>query len=147
LCIFGIFNVLYKKENKVKGLKGGTLKIYRSLAAFYKYTIILMVWCSLIQAGFQLNPDNLFAPVALHPEIVIEKISLPEISLQEYVEPETLRPPLRTDRVARKQFQIPAPHGFTVSLQAYVKRVGGTCPLCGHSEEEDSLEEEEAVSE
>jgi hypothetical protein len=77
----------------------------------------------------------------------MEKSSLPEISLQECIEPETLMPPLRTDRAARKQFQIPAPYEFAVSLRAYVKRVGGTCPLCGHSEGENWLEEEEAVSE
>jgi hypothetical protein len=77
----------------------------------------------------------------------MERICLPEVSLQKYVEPETLRPPLRTDRAARQQFQIPAPHKFAVSLQGYLKRVGRTCPFCGHSEEEDSLEEEEAVSE
>jgi hypothetical protein len=66
--------------------------------------------------------------------------------LHEYVELETLRPPLRTDRAARKRFQIPAPYEFAVSFHTYVKRIGCDCPLCGHSEEEDSLEEEEAVS-
>jgi hypothetical protein len=76
----------------------------------------------------------------------MERISLPEISLQEYVEPETLGPSLRADRTAGKRFQIPAPHEFAVSLQTSVKRVGGTCPLCGRCEEEDSLEEEEIVS-
>jgi hypothetical protein len=85
------------------------------------------------------------AQVTLHPETVIERISLREISLQEYVEPETLKPPPCPDRAARKRFQIPALHEFAVSLQAYVKRVGGTCPPCGHSEEGDSFEEEEAV--
>jgi hypothetical protein len=147
LCVFGISKVLYKWENKVKRLKGETLKIYRALEAFYKSTILLMVRWGFVGAWFHLNPGNLSAPVTLRPEIVTERISLPEISLQEYVEPETLRPPLRTDRAARKRFQIPAPHESAVSLQAYIKRVGGIGPLCGHSEEEDSLEEEEAVSE
>jgi hypothetical protein len=145
LCVSGIFKVLYKKENKVKGLKAETLKIYGTLAAIYKFIIIPVVQWSFMRAGFRLNPDALFASVTLHPEIIIEKISLPEISVQEYVEPETLRPPPRTDRAAGKRFQIPAPHEFAVSLQAYVKRVGGTCPLCGYSEDEDSLEEVEAV--
>jgi hypothetical protein len=87
-----------------------------------------MVRWNFVPPGFQLNPDNHFAPVTLHPEILIERISLPEILLQEYVEPETLRPPLRTDRAARKRFQIPAPRELAVSLQTYVKGVGGTCP-------------------
>jgi hypothetical protein len=77
----------------------------------------------------------------------MERISLPEILLQEYVEPQTWRPPPGADRAAHKRFQIPAPHEFAVSLQAYVTRVGGACPLCYHSQEEDSLEEEEAMSE
>jgi hypothetical protein len=76
----------------------------------------------------------------------MERISLPEVSLQEYIEPETLRLQLRTDRAARKRFQIPAPYEFAVSLRAYVQRVGDTCPLCRDSEEGDSREGEEAVS-
>jgi hypothetical protein len=147
LCVFGISKVLYKRENKVKAFKGESLKIYRALAASYKSTIIPMVRWSFVRAGFRLDPDNPFNPVTLHPQMVIAGISLPEISRQEYVELETLRPPLRTDRAACKRFQIPAPHEFAVRLQAYVKRVGDGCPLCGHSEEEDSLKEEEAVSE
>jgi hypothetical protein len=59
LCVFRIFKVLYTKENKVKGLKGETLKIYRALAPFYKFTIIPMVPWSFVWAGFRLNPDNL----------------------------------------------------------------------------------------
>jgi hypothetical protein len=127
-------------------LKGEILKTYRALAVFHKSTTLPMAWWSFVREGFRLNPDNSFAPVALHPETVIERISLPEISLQEYVELEILRPPLRTDRTARKRFQIPAPHESAVGLQAYAKRAGRTCPLCGHSEE-DSLEEEEAATE
>jgi hypothetical protein len=107
LCVFGVFKILYKREDKVKGLKGETLKIYRALAAFYKSTIIPTVRWSFLPAGFQLRPDNLFAPVTLHPEIFIKRISLPEISLQEYVEPGTLGPPPGTDRAACKQSKIP----------------------------------------
>jgi hypothetical protein len=106
-----------------------------------------MVRWNFVRTGFPGNPDSRFAPVTLHPEMAIERISLSEISLQEYVEPETLTPPLQTDRAARRRFQAPAQHEFAVSLQACVKRVGGTCPLCGHSEEKELLEEEEMVSE
>jgi hypothetical protein len=56
-----------------------------------------------------------------------------------------LKSPPLTDRAGRKRSQIAAQHEFAVSLQACVKRAGGTRPLCGHSEEEDSLEEEKAV--
>jgi hypothetical protein len=58
-CVFRIFKVLYKKENEVKGLKGDTLKIYRVLAPFYKFTIIPTVRWAFVRAGFRLNPDNL----------------------------------------------------------------------------------------
>jgi hypothetical protein len=95
LCVLGIFKVLYKRENKVKGLKREILKIYRDLAAFYKSTMIPMAPWSVVRARFPFTPENFSAPVTLHPEIVIERSSLPEISLQEYVEPEASRPPLR----------------------------------------------------
>jgi hypothetical protein len=143
-CVFGIFKVLYKRENKVKELKGETVQIYCALAAFYKSAIIPMVRWGVVRAGFRLNPDNPFAPVSLHPEIAMERISLHEISLQECIESETLRLSLWTDRTPCKRFQISAPYEFAVRLQAYLKRGDGACPLCGHSEEKDSLEEETA---
>jgi hypothetical protein len=60
--------------------------IHRTLAAFYKSTRIPIVRWSFAGAVFPLNPDNLFASVTFHPEIAIERIFLPEISLQEYVQ-------------------------------------------------------------
>jgi hypothetical protein len=59
LCVSRIFKVLYEKENKVKGLKGETLKIYRALTAFYKSTTIPTALRSFVRAEFRLNPDNL----------------------------------------------------------------------------------------
>jgi hypothetical protein len=53
--VLGIFKLPYTKENKVKGMKGETLKFIR-LAAFYKAAIIPMVRWSFIRAGFRLNP-------------------------------------------------------------------------------------------
>jgi hypothetical protein len=43
LCVFGIFNILYKKEKQTKGMKGEIWKIYRALLSFYNGTIIPMV--------------------------------------------------------------------------------------------------------
>jgi hypothetical protein len=94
LPVLGFFKALDKKENKVKELEKETLRIYRALAASYKSTIIPMVRWSLVRAGFRLNPDRLSAAVTLHPEICIERISLPEISPQKCMQPETLRLPL-----------------------------------------------------
>jgi hypothetical protein len=50
VCVFGIFKIFYKKENKVKELKGETLKIYGAIAALYKFTIVQMVRGSFIRA-------------------------------------------------------------------------------------------------
>jgi hypothetical protein len=61
LCVFRVFKMLYKREQKTKGMKGDTMKIYRGLLAFYKATIIPMVRWSFLRAGFRLNQNDLFA--------------------------------------------------------------------------------------
>jgi hypothetical protein len=109
-----------KKENKVKGLKGDTLKVYCAIAAFYKSTVVQMVRCSFMRAGFRLD--------AVHPERVPDRISISEIALEKYVTPETLRPSLSTDQPARRRHEVPAPGEFAVSLQVYIKQVSGICP-------------------
>jgi hypothetical protein len=40
LCVFGLFKILYNKENKLKRMKGETLKIFRAVMAFSKPTRI-----------------------------------------------------------------------------------------------------------
>jgi hypothetical protein len=40
VCVFGIFKVFYRKENKIKLLKAQTLKIYHTIAAFHRPTIV-----------------------------------------------------------------------------------------------------------
>jgi hypothetical protein len=147
LCVFGILKILYKKENKVKGMKGETLKMYRAITAFYKATIIPMVRWSFIRAGFFLNPDDLFGPLTVNPARVIDRIALPEIALEHLVAPETMRPPLSTDPLVRRRHQIPGPTEFAVSLRAYIDKVSGTYPLCGRSEEEESSDDAESTSE
>jgi hypothetical protein len=143
LCVFGLFKILYKKEKKVKGMKGETLKVYRAITAFYKATIIPMVRWSFLRAGFQLNPDKLFDPLTVNPDVVMTRIAAPEMTIEELVNPQTIEAGRMPPGAGRKRQHIPAPHEFSVSLQAYVQAVGGTCPLCGHSEEEESSEEEE----
>jgi hypothetical protein len=135
-----------EKGKQIKELKGENLTIYPALTVSNESPLISMFRWIFARAGFWFNSDNVCAPITLHPEIVMDRISLPEILLLEYVEPGTLRPLPQTDRAARKRFQIPTPHGFAASLQAHVKRVSGTCPFCDHSEEEDWLGEEESVS-
>jgi hypothetical protein len=86
LCVFGILKVLYKKGNKVKELKGETLKIYRALAAFHKSTIIPMVSWHLLRAGFRLNPRDLL--VSLTPAEVLYPILVSELPLEEFAFPD-----------------------------------------------------------
>jgi hypothetical protein len=101
-----------------------------------------MRW-SFVGARFRVNPWNFFGPVTVHPERVLGQIPVPAITFEENVAPETLRPSLSTEQAARRRCQIPAPCESAVSLQAYVKQVGGICPLCGHAKEEDSSDDEE----
>jgi hypothetical protein len=56
-------------------------------------------------------------PVIVHPERVLDRTSVPEITLEEYVVPVTLRLSLSTDQAARRRYQMPAPRKFVVSLQ------------------------------
>jgi hypothetical protein len=41
--VFEIFKIFHKNENAVRGLKRETLKIYHTIVAFYKSTIVQMV--------------------------------------------------------------------------------------------------------
>jgi hypothetical protein len=82
LCVFENFKFLYKKENKVKGMKEDTLKIYRAIAAFCKATIILIVRWSFTFAESLLNPEDLFAPLTVNPQIVLARIAIPEIPIE-----------------------------------------------------------------
>jgi hypothetical protein len=132
---------LHKKENTLKGMKGEALEIYRAIEVFYKATIILMVRWSLIRARFSLNCDNLFAPLTVNPEIVIERIAIHEIPIEELVTSETMRLQIASDGELRRRHSIPGYHEFPVSLQAFVNKA--TCIyLCGHVKEEDSSDEE-----
>jgi hypothetical protein len=142
MCLRNLQDIL-KKEDEVKGLKGETLKMYRAITALYKSTIVQMVRWSFIRAGFLLKAQNLFGQVTVHPEGLLDRISVSEITLEEYVTPETLRPSLSTDQAACRRYQVPVPREFAVNLQTEVKQVGGVCPLYGHTEEEDSSDEEE----
>jgi hypothetical protein len=47
---------------------------------------------------------------------------------------------------ARKPAPTSKPSEFTISLVAYIQTVTGTCPLCGHEEEEQVSNEEESDS-
>jgi hypothetical protein len=143
LCVFGLFKILYKKEAKPKGMKGETSKIYRALLAFYKATIIPMVRWSFRRAGFNLNSTQLLGPLTVNPAEVLERIAVPEMALQELVSLDPSTAPASSDRAIHRRARIPAPLEFAVSLKAYVDKVSGTCPLCGHSGQAELTGDEE----
>jgi hypothetical protein len=144
LCVFGIFKMLYKRESKTHELKGETLKIYRAILAFYKATIIPMVRWSFIRAGFRLNPKNLLAPLTVTPADVLARIAMPEVTLEEYVFAPATEAALPAGRAGNRRTPIPKPTDFAVNLKAYIGKVAGTCPLCGHIEIEEEGGKEES---
>jgi hypothetical protein len=145
LCVFNVFKMLYKREAKARKMKGETLKIYRAILAFYKATIISMVRWSFVRAGFRLNPKNLLAPLTVTPVDVLARIAMPEVGLENYVFGAPPEVPLPAGRAGPRHAPIPRSTEFAVNLKAYVDKVAGICPLCGHTEIEEEEEEEKAT--
>jgi hypothetical protein len=105
--------------------------------------IILLVRWSFIRAGFRLDLENLFSPLTVNPQIVLERIAIPEIPIEEFATPETMTPQITMGGKLPRRHRIPRPHEFALSLQAQVDKAAGTCSLCDHVEEEDAFYEEE----
>jgi hypothetical protein len=143
LCVFGLFKIPSKKEAKPKEMNGETSKTYRALLAFYKATIIPMVRWSFRRAGFNLNPIQLLGPLTVNPAKVLERITVPEMALQELVSLDPSVAPASSDKSIHRRARIPAPLEFAVSLKAYVDKVSGTCPFCGHPGQAESTGDEQ----
>jgi hypothetical protein len=77
--VFGLFKIFYRKERQSKGMKGETRRIYRTLLAFYKSTIIPMVRWGFEPAGFRLNSDNLLSLLTVDPTPVLDRLDVPEL--------------------------------------------------------------------
>jgi hypothetical protein len=93
LCVFGFFKIFYRKETQSKGMKKETRKIYRAFLAFYKSTIIPMVWWSFERTGFRLNSDNLLSPVTVDPTPVLDRLGVPELPFDDaFLYPDQLDP-------------------------------------------------------
>jgi hypothetical protein len=95
LCVFGLFQIIYRKDKKKKkkknskGMKGETRKIYRALLAFYKSTTMSMVRWSFERAGFCLNPANLLGPLTIDPRPALGRLEVPELSFDDaFVDPD-----------------------------------------------------------
>jgi hypothetical protein len=144
LCVFGIFKILYKKEKQTKRMKGEIQKIYRALLSFYKITIIPMIWWSFVRTGFFLKPENLLGPVGVNRTRVLERIEVPELPVDEaFMYPEIINLPTRPGIPTRRRGPVPGPTSFAVSLAAYIEKVPGTCPLCGHDNDTELSDDEE----
>jgi hypothetical protein len=141
--MFRLFKILYEKENKLKGMKGETLKILRAVIAFSKANVIPMVRESFMRARLRLNPENLFAPVTMSPMKIHERIAHPEVPIEEFLGSEANAAPGQATGASRRRSAIPALSMFAITLHAYVQKVAGICPLCGHSEEKRLSEEQE----
>jgi hypothetical protein len=140
LCVFGLFKVIDSKERQSKGMKGETKKMYRSLLAFYKATIIPMVRWSFERGGFLLDLDDIRNPVQIDPSRVLARIALPDSEFDEsFISPAEMRKDAEGMNAARKRSPAPKPSDFAISLAAYIQAAVGTCPFCGHEEEESDV--------
>jgi hypothetical protein len=126
--------MLSQREAKTHKMKGEMLKIYRAILAFRKATIIPMVRWSFARAGFRLNPKNLLAPLTVTPAHVLAQIAMHEIGLEDYVFGAPPGVPLPAGRAGHRRAPAPRSTEFGVNLKAYVDKVAGICPLCGHTE-------------
>jgi hypothetical protein len=143
LCVFSLLNLPNQREQESKRLKREILKIYRAILAFYKAMIIPMARGSFIRAGFHLDQDNIFAPLRVTADEVLNRIAIPEMGLDELVFPHAGEDSRATGAEICRRARIPGPTDFAISLRAYVNEVTGTCPVCGHTKVEDESEEEQ----
>jgi hypothetical protein len=117
-CVFSLFKILYKKDEKMHKLKGEMLKIYRAVLAFYKARIIPTVRWSFLRAGFHLNPENLLAPLTMTRTEVLERMVVLELSLEEFVFSTPDEAVRAAERPACRRAPILGPPGFAISVKA-----------------------------
>jgi hypothetical protein len=137
-----LVKIRYKKEQKPKQVRGETLKIYRALLAFYTATIIPMVRWSFDRAAFRLNPNDLLGPLTVNPIEVLNRIGVPEMSLEQLISGETDEGSESQQKPIPRRVRIPSPIEFAVSLKAYVDKLSGVCPLCGYRDHQKPSKEE-----
>jgi hypothetical protein len=141
---FRDFQDSLSKEKQTKGMKGETRKIHRAALFFYKSTIIPMIRWSFVRTGFFLKPENLLGPVKINGTKVLERIEVPELPVDEaFMYPETIDLPALPGIPTRRRAPVPGPTSFAVSRAAYIRKVTGTCPLCGHDDDTEVSDDEE----
>jgi hypothetical protein len=140
LCVFDLDKIRDQKEQKPKQMRGETLKIYRALLAFYKATIIPMVRWSFDRAGFRLNPHDLLGRLTLNPMEVLNRIGVPEMSLEQLISAETDEGSESQERPIRRRVRLP-------SLIEFADKLACVCPLCGHGDHQKASKEEKNADE
>jgi hypothetical protein len=127
----------------MKGMKGETRNSNRALVSFYKSTIIPMIRWSFVHTGF-LKPENLMDPVGVNGTRVLERIELSELLVDKaFMYPERIDLPTRPGIPTRQRSPVPGLTSFAVSFAAYIKKVTGTYPLCGHDNDAEVSDNEE----
>jgi hypothetical protein len=125
-------------------MQGEIRKNYRALLSFYKSTIIPMIRWSFVRAGFFLKPENLLGPVGVNETRVLERIEVPELSVDEaFMYRETIDLPTRPGIPTRRRAPVPGPTSFVVSLAAYIEKITETCHLCGRDDDVEVSDDEE----
>jgi hypothetical protein len=103
-----------------------------------------MVRWSFERAGFRLNYDNLLSPLTVDPTPVLDRLDVPELSLDDaFVYPDQLDLQRLQLTARRWRQRILGPVQFAINLMAYVDATVGKCLLYGHEEGEQSSDEEE----
>jgi hypothetical protein len=75
---------------------------------------------------------------------LLERIEVPELSVDEtFMCLETIDLPTRPGIPTPQQAPVPRPTSFAVSLAAYIEKITGTCPLCGHDYDAEVSDDEE----
>jgi hypothetical protein len=122
LCVFGIFEILYKREKQMKGMKGKTQKIDKALLAFYNSAIFPMVRWSFVLAGSFFRLENVLGPVRVDETKVLEKSEVLEFPVDDAARhPETIDLPTRPGTQTRRRAPTPGPTSFATSLAASIR--------------------------
>jgi hypothetical protein len=121
--------------------------MYWALLVLYKAIIIRMIRGSFERAEFLLDLETIRNPVQIVPSRVLDRISAPDFEIDDsFIYPDHMRKETEVKDAARKRTPTLKPNEFVINLEAYSQVITGTCPLCGHEEEEQISNEEEKDS-
>jgi hypothetical protein len=97
-----------------------------------------------VRTGFFLKLENLLGTVGVNGTRVLERIEVPELPVDEaFTYPETIDLPTPPGIPTPRRAPVPGPTSFAVSFAAYIEKVTGTCPLCGHDDDAEVSDNEE----